>query len=132
MSDEWRAFRAQAVAALSEMQEGRPEAFKALWSHGEGVSILGAFGGYERGWSTVGPRLDWASARINSANLQVENLLTVVGDELALTVDLERMERIVEGTPRPRLLRCTQAYRREAGKWKIIHRHADEEVERAS
>jgi hypothetical protein len=131
MSDEWTAFRARAQAALGEMQEGRPEAFKALWSHGEDVSILGGFGGYERGWAAVGPRLDWASARIDSTNLRVENLLTVVGDDVAFTVDLERMERNVGGVRTPRLLRCTQGYRREAGEWKIVHRHADEVAERA-
>ena len=27
------------------------------------LAILGAFGGYERGWLEVGPRLDWAAAQ---------------------------------------------------------------------
>jgi ketosteroid isomerase-like protein len=57
---------------------------------------------------------------------RLENILTVVGTDIAVTVDLERMIRIVDGQPVPRVLRCTQVYRMENGEWKIFHRHADE------
>ena len=36
------------------------------------------------------------------------------------------MTRHVGGQPRPLTLRCTQAYRRENGEWKVVLRHADE------
>ena len=52
--------------------------------------------------------------------------MTVAGDDLACTVDLEHMTRHAGDQPRPRTLRCTQAYRREIGQWKVILRHADE------
>jgi ketosteroid isomerase-like protein len=84
---------------------------------------MGAFGGYERGWEQVSARLDWAAAGIDRA---AENLVTVVGDDLAYTVDLEHMTRHSADRPQPRTLRCTQAYRRENGEWKVILRHADE------
>jgi ketosteroid isomerase-like protein len=45
---------------------------------------------------------------------------------MAVTADLERMTRIVDGNPVPRVLRCTQVYRIEDGKWRIVHRHADD------
>jgi ketosteroid isomerase-like protein len=45
---------------------------------------------------------------------------------LAYTVDLEHMTRHDGGRPQPRTLRCTQAYRREGGMWKVMLRHADE------
>ncbi len=64
-------------------------------------------------------------------NRSVENILTVVGDEFACTVDLERMERTVGGQTSLRVLRCTQVYRREDDIWKVIHRHADEVAETA-
>src|SRR5437762_13835525 len=124
-------FREQVQAALGELVEGRSDPFKALWSHTEEVSIMGAFGGYEQGWSQVGPRLDWAGERIGATYRSVENILTVVGDELACTVDLERMERTVGGQTSLRVLRCTQVYRREDDIWKVIHRHADEVAETA-
>ena len=87
---------------------------------------MGAFGGYERGWEQVAARLDWAAKGIASTDRHVQNMVTVVGDDLAYTVDLEHMTRHAGDRPRPRTLRCTQAYRREGGKWKVVLRHADE------
>ena len=55
-----------------------------------------------------------------------ENVVTVVGHDLAYTVDLEHMTRHAGDQPVPRTLRCTQVYRRENGAWKVILRHADE------
>lgn len=49
-----------------------------------------------------------------------------ISDDLAYTVDLEPMTRHVDDRPRPRTLRCTQAYRRERGQRKVVLRHADE------
>jgi ketosteroid isomerase-like protein len=101
--------------ALGELVEGRPEPFKALWSHAEDVVIMGAFGGYERGWEQVSARLDWAAKGIASTDRSVENVVTVVSGDLAYTVDLEHMTRHAGDRPQPRTLRCTQAYRRESG-----------------
>jgi Domain of unknown function (DUF4440) len=126
MDEQWQRFRTSFQMALAAQLDGKPEAFKALWSHGPDVSILGALGGLERGWTEVGPRLDWASGQVRASDLRLENILTVVGTDMAVTVDLERMVRIVDGQPVPRALRCTQVYRIEDGEWKIFHRHADE------
>ena len=41
------------VAAQAAFVKGNAEPFKALWSHGDEVTILGAFGGFEQG---LGPR----------------------------------------------------------------------------
>ncbi len=106
--------------------EGRSEPFKALWSHADDVVIMGAFGGFERGWEQVSTRLDWAANGIAATDRHVDNLVTTVGEDLAFTVDLEHMTRHVGGRARPRTLRCTQAYRREHGQWKVVLRHADE------
>jgi hypothetical protein len=40
---EWAAFIAKLEAAEHEFAQGRPAAFKALWSHTHDVSICGAF-----------------------------------------------------------------------------------------
>ena len=44
---EWPTFLAKLEAAEHEFAQGRPAAFKALWSHSDEVSICGAFGGIE-------------------------------------------------------------------------------------
>ena len=87
---------------------------------------MGAFGGYERGWEQVSARLDWAARGIKAADRAAENVVTVVRDDLAYTVDLEHMTRYAGDQPQSRILRCTQVYRRENGEWKIVLRHADE------
>jgi hypothetical protein len=126
MNEKWQQFRTTLEMALAAQLDGKPAEFKALWSHGSDVSILGALGGLERGWSEVGPRLDWASGQVRARELRLENIQTVIGTDMAVTVDLERMTRIVDGRPVPRVLRCTQVYRIEDGEWRIFHRHADE------
>jgi ketosteroid isomerase-like protein len=123
---DWDSFRAACQQALGDLVEGRPEPFKALWSRAGDVVIMGAFGGHERGWELVSARLDWASAGIKATDRTVENVVTVVGDDFAYTVDLEHMTRHAGGHPQRRTLRCTQAYRREGGEWRVVLRHADE------
>lgn len=126
MDETWDDARTACQAALGELVEGKSEPFKALWSHSPDTVIMGAFGGYERGWDAVGARLDWASRGINATNRAVENVVTIIGTDLACTVDLEHMDRTVHGTVHRRTLRCTQVYRREDGRWKVVVRHADE------
>ena len=86
---------------------------------------MSASGDYERGWKQVSARLDWAAC-IKATGRAAENVMTVVGEDLAYTVDLEHVTRHAGDHLTPRTLRCTQAYRRENGEWKVILRHADE------
>jgi ketosteroid isomerase-like protein len=126
VDSDWDRFVFRCQQALAELVEGRAEAFKALWSHADDVAIMGAFGGYERGWQEVSARLEWAAKGIMSTDRVAENVVTVVGNDLAYTVDLEHMTRHVGGRPQARTLRCTQVYRREGDEWKVVLRHADE------
>jgi ketosteroid isomerase-like protein len=48
----------------------------------------------------------------------------VVGG-MAYTAGLEHTSASVDGEPRTYTLRATQVYRREAGEWRVAHRHAD-------
>ena len=48
--------------AQRELQQGRPAAYKGLWSHQPDVTLGGGFGGgFEQGWDNVEKRLDWAA-----------------------------------------------------------------------
>src|SRR5579859_3114820 len=89
VDSDWDRFISQCQQALGDLVEGRPGPFKALWSHADDVVIMGAFGGYERGWDQVSARLDWAASGIKATDRAAENIVTVVGDNLAYTVDLE-------------------------------------------
>ena len=122
---DWDRFAATCQEALGELVEGRPEPFKALWSHADDVVIMGAFGGHERGWDQVSARLDWAARGISASGRTAQNVVTVVGDDLAYTVDMEHMTRIPAADLRPDAS-LHQVYRREDGQWKVLLRHADE------
>jgi ketosteroid isomerase-like protein len=126
MDAAWRDLRAKYEAAYAAVVQGNPEPFKAIWSRDSDVVLFGALDGFERGWDEIGPRFDWVSTQVVAEDVRVENLLTRIDGDLAVTVDFEHTLRIVEGKKIPRTLRVTQAYRRENGEWRIFHRHGSE------
>ena len=118
---------AQMQAAMAQFVNGDAAAFKALWSHQPDVTIFGGWGAYEQGWEAVGPRLDWAAARYIDGEVTCETLSRGRSGDLAYTVWLEHSAgRLIEQEERaPIVLRVTHLFRREAGAWRIVHRHAD-------
>ena len=124
---EWATFMAKLEAAEHEFAQGRPAAFKALWSHSDDVSICGAFGGVESGWDKVASRLDWASSQFSDGTRSREEIKSAVGADFAYIVQTEQIRFRVPGrTEHSTLdLRVTMVFRREADGWRIVHRQAD-------
>jgi ketosteroid isomerase-like protein len=124
---EWAAFIAKLEAAEHEFAQGRPAAFKALWSHRDDVSICGAFGGIESGWKNVAARLDWASAQFSEGRRTRQEIRSAVGADFAYIVQTEQIRfRVPDRTEQSTLeLRVTMVFRREADGWRIVHRQAD-------
>jgi ketosteroid isomerase-like protein len=124
---EWAAFMAKLEAAEHEFAQGRPAAFKALWSHSDDVSICGAFGGIESGWNNVAARLDWASSKFSEGTRTREEVRSAVGAEFAYLVQTEHIQFRVPGRMEQSTfdLRVTMVFRREADGWRIVHRQAD-------
>jgi ketosteroid isomerase-like protein len=110
---------------LTQQSQGHPEPFLALWSHADDVSIMAAIGGYQRGFESVSALLTSASKTQHFDTWSAENIVTAVGDELGLSVELEHYARQGDGHVEKMTLRATQVYRREEGVWKVIHRHGD-------
>ena len=86
---------------------------------------MAAVGGYEVGFEKVSELLSWASKQQSFDSWSAENIVTVVGTDLALSVELEHYGQHVDGEAKDMTLRATQVYRREEGEWRIIHRHGD-------
>jgi ketosteroid isomerase-like protein len=124
---EWTDFIAKLEAAEHDFGQGRPAAFKDLWSHSDDVSICGAFGGVESGWDKVGCRLDWASSQFSEGTRSREEIRSAVGTEFAYLVQTEHIRFRIPGRTEPSTLdlRVTMVFRREADGWRIVHRHAD-------
>ncbi|HET8987336.1 MAG TPA: nuclear transport factor 2 family protein [Humibacillus sp.] len=98
---------------------------RALWSRHEPVSVLGA-------WRNAHGRLELDAlfatlaesfSDCTSHEFELQEC-DVVGD-MAYTAGLEHTSVSVDGEPRSYTLRVTQVYRREAGEWRVAHRHAD-------
>ena len=130
----FRAFLAEWEGAQARLLEGDPTQWKQRASQGDDATIMGAFGGYEKGWKEVGSRYDWAAAQYKErkARVKTEYLSVVVSGDLAYTVAVERQEEARPGGQAPvrRDLRATQVFRREGGSWKLLHRHADPLMEK--
>jgi hypothetical protein len=53
---------AQFDSATARMLDGDPSRWKALLSHRDDVSLLGAYGGHVTGWANVSARFDRTAA----------------------------------------------------------------------
>ena len=124
---EWIAFIANLESAEDEFAQGRPAAFKALWAHGDEVSICGAFGGVEAGWDNVAARLDWASSQFSEGIRSRQEIRSTVGADFAYLVQTEQIRFRVPGRTELSMLelRVTMVFRRGPDGWRIVHRQAD-------
>jgi ketosteroid isomerase-like protein len=111
-----------------EIMNGTPDAYKQLCSRRDDVTLANPFGPPARGWSDVSARLDRAAENYRDGEaVGFENVSTVIGSDLAYTVEIESYRARVAGAEEitPVALRVTSIFRREEGIWKLVHRHAD-------
>jgi hypothetical protein len=121
-------FLDRADEAQLEFQQGRPEAYKSLWSHQSDVTLGGGFGGgFERGWENVAKRLDWASSQFRDGRNEIQRISSGASGDLGYLIQAEHLHFNTPGSSAPveRVYRVTMLFRRENGQWRIIHRHAD-------
>jgi len=127
----WNKFVADLVAAQTAFVRGDPTLMKALWSHAEDVTLMGAWGGKERGWALVGARLDWVSKANTegTGTFAYDEVASIVGSDLALFVQIEHIAVpfLNGGAASP--LRVTHVMRCEDASWRVVSRHADRLME---
>lgn len=108
--------------------KGDPGSVKALWSHGDDVSVANPFGGAFRGWSRVGEVIDRSISTVRNGEVdEFDVMASHVGSDLAYVVQIEhyRSKADADGEAVPFSLRATMVFRPEGGAWKVLHRHAD-------
>lgn len=112
-------------AAEQAIHNGDVEPRLALWSHRDPVTLYGAkLSG--SGWAELERMFrEVASWFSDSQEYEFEVIAAGASGDLAYTVGYERNKVKVEGKPGVYTLRVTHAYRREDGRWRIVHRHAD-------
>jgi ketosteroid isomerase-like protein len=129
------AFLDEVDAAQLQLQNGDAAAFKSLWSRADDITLSGGFGGtVEQGWTAIGARLDWVAAQFSNGRTQRERIVTNVSGDLAYLVQLEHIQFRVPGqeTDVRRDYRVTMVFRREAPGWRLVHRQADAQMQKAA
>ena len=124
-------FLKQVDAAQIELQQGRAEPFKALWSRSSDVTLSGGFGGtVEKGWDAVGKRLDWVGRQFSKGSNRIDRIVAMSDHKLGYVVQLEHIDfkAMETGSPATRDYRVTMIFKLENEGWRIVHRHADSQM----
>lgn len=98
------------------------------WSDDEPVTLFGAWSSARNAGEAHAVFRRLASSFAHAGTCEVELIASGVSGDLAYTVARELTSTSVHGESRDYVLRVTQVYRREAGTWKVVHRHADNEA----
>jgi ketosteroid isomerase-like protein len=114
-------------AAATRVRNGDPAPFVAQLSTHDPVTLFPASQPSQVGWSDVsGAIRRVASVYSGSDSVEFEVVAAGASGDLAYLVGYERAASSVGGGAAEDLrLRVTQVYRREAGEWRLVHRHAD-------
>ena len=127
----FRSMLAKVDAAQLELQNGKPAAFKALWSRTDDITLSGGFGGaIEKGWEQISRRLDWVGTQFSKGSNTIERLVTHESGDLGYVVQIEHLRFHVPGQAQEsrRDYRVTMVFRREPEGWRIFHRQADSQM----
>jgi len=114
--------------ACDEFSRGNGEPVKEIYSHRADVALANPFGPPVCGWDKVSKALDYASSRFSDGECTgFERLASFESPEFATILEIERWQARVGDRKEiaPFDLRVTSIFRREAGDWKLVHRHAD-------
>ena len=114
--------------ALDAFFKGDAEPAKAAYSHRDDVSLANPFGPPVLGWDAVSAAMQLAAAHYRDGRASgFDRIAGHASGELAYIVEIEHYVVKIGGDDRESRvdLRVTTVLRREAGAWKIVHRHAD-------
>ena len=123
--DEVREASKRFYAGLTRMLNGDATALAEIWSHSDTVTIMRPVGGRDIGWDEVRESFRRLASVASEGRVALEDqMIQVVGD-LAYELGIECGQFKLAGTLVTFENRVTDIYRREAGKWKVVHHHAD-------
>jgi ketosteroid isomerase-like protein len=123
------AFLDQLDVALQRFVNGDADGFKAAWAHADDVTVAGGFGGeIVQGWNVLSPRLSGVANAYSDTVFSTSRIGTRATGDFGYVIQHEYFHR--EGAEEPyRQYRVTMLFRREAGEWKLFHRHADSQMD---
>jgi ketosteroid isomerase-like protein len=114
--------------ALGEFMKGNYEPVKQLFSEREDVTLGNPFGPFARGLAQVVETMKRAASYYREGEASgFDAISKCVSPDLAYIVEVERLKSKVGGREDVSHLdlRVTSIFRREDGRWRLVHRHAD-------
>jgi ketosteroid isomerase-like protein len=123
------AFLDRLDAVLQRFVNGDSEAFKNVWAHTDDVTVAGGFGGeIVQGWNVLSPRLSGVADTYSETYFSTRRIAARATGDFGYVIQHEYFRREEAGEPY-RQYRVTMLFRREAGEWKLFHRHADAQMD---
>jgi ketosteroid isomerase-like protein len=112
--------------AETALHNGDAAPRKAMWARTDSITLFGAALSAV-GWEAVEPIFDRLQATFsNCTSCEHEVIAAGASADLAYIVAFEHTTASISGSPPlSYTLRATTVFRREAGAWKVVHRHAD-------
>lgn len=114
------------IAADTALHNGDPEPRRAIWSHEEPTSLYGA-SITTCGWNRITEVFGRLGEQFSECTAyDCEVVAGGASGDLGYLVAIERVTLSMGGgPPQSIVLRVTTVFRREAGEWKVVHRHGD-------
>ena len=115
----------QFYAALNRLLNGDRWPVAEACAHSPEATTLHPSGGRQVGWTEVWAQWEQLAQLFSGGQIAPHDLLIRVTGDLAYTVGIERGEGTLGGQPVRFDYRVTHIFQRDAGAWKLIHRHTD-------
>ena len=118
---------ARVTVAAKAYISGDMDTYFSLIHHADDFTLMSPFGGEpEHGFDTSPERLAALKHFFRGGEAEVEVISTYASGDLVVLVVVERQRGEVGGLPEQEWsLRATWVFRRTAGDWEQVHRHAD-------
>lgn len=114
--------------ALRRILNGDPSGYAALFADRSDITLGNPFGPFGKGREQVLKALNNAAGKYTDGSVvRVERVAVYGGGNLFVLVEIEH-DRAKLGTAKEHsqfAARVTSVYERIAGRWKLVHRHAD-------
>jgi len=125
--DEVRQASERFYAALNRvLEESDTGPMEEIWSHGSDVSSMHPFGSRMLGWEEVRSSWERAAQAFSGGQVTLDDMVVVpITEDAAYTLGTERGQGSIGDETVGIDWRVTNAYRREADGWKMVHHHTD-------
>ena len=110
-------------AAMNSLSTGDAGQMDDVWSHSPDVTNVSPSGGLQVGWQVVSAAFQQQAQTKSGENIVPGALTVELKGELAYTLCIEQVSTTGQGGQSGTERRANNIFRREDGKWKLIHRH---------